>query len=686
MLAYLDDTYTADEPLAAVKAMRDGDRITSERCGVRSNESKQCVFSPGGEVALACLADQTDLRGTPNAPPKPEKGYEGGVLKTVKVLGAFLGNADECSRLLVARVERALETLPSIGQIEDTPRVKTAQQVQQSLLRFCCNTTLTYFLRAMPPSVTLDAARRHDELMADAIVGVIGAATGDERVRSMALRQARLPVKMGGMGLTSMEEIRSAAWIGTYALVWRPVTTLAPHLVAASTATDGSALPAIQLGVQLESGVDGADGPRGLPPSLRELWSAHGDLLERHRRVEADYLEYDTKVYDFTKEGNAAYRFHPPNLPPANTLLQLAEFGGKSKHLENAQRRWTSIVHHTAWLQHWRDLAPEPWREQVRFVAVSQPHAGDFLNAIPMRKEFRIPSPILRLSVQRRLGLPITAAAALGEAGRTSKGRVLDHHGDAAVNDGRAGHAGRHAAVLKKLVAVLREVWGNIVEQEPRDCVPYSTYIPDVVGKGLGKKGAHYLGDLKLIDPMSSDGNNSNTRGGKVAFGNTEPPVRAKMFGLVEREPDSTRNFNPKDGTGHVAPSQGDYDFAIAKGHDVRLLLVETYGGFGADLNRLFRAAAHAQNNTLSKSQTEDQASWSTRTWSALQGQRLSIAIQFAVAYEIINELGYGDGAATTAARGAAAEAEVNADEGTGEDDAAWAAGEGDGLGGREGA
>jgi len=28
----------------------------------------------------------------------------------------------------------------------------------------------------------------------------------------------------------------------------------------------------------------------------------------------------------------------------------------------------------------------------------------------------------------------------------------------------------------------------------------------------------------------------------------------------------------------------------------------------------------------------------------------------------------------------------VNADEGTGEDDAAWAAGEGDGLGGREGA
>ena len=32
----------------------------------------------------------------------------------------------------------------------------------------------------------------------------------------MALAQARLPVKLGGMGLTSMEAIRGAAWIGTW--------------------------------------------------------------------------------------------------------------------------------------------------------------------------------------------------------------------------------------------------------------------------------------------------------------------------------------------------------------------------------------------------------------------------------------------------------------------------------------
>ena len=38
-----------------------------------------------------------------------------------------------------------------------------------------------------------------------------------------ALKQARLPVNMGGMGLTGAEDIRNAAWVGTWALVTRPI-------------------------------------------------------------------------------------------------------------------------------------------------------------------------------------------------------------------------------------------------------------------------------------------------------------------------------------------------------------------------------------------------------------------------------------------------------------------------------
>ena len=50
--------------------------------------------------------------------------------------------------------------LEGIVQLADAPKLEIAQQAQQCLLRFCSNTTLVYFLRTMPPSLTIDAARR----------------------------------------------------------------------------------------------------------------------------------------------------------------------------------------------------------------------------------------------------------------------------------------------------------------------------------------------------------------------------------------------------------------------------------------------------------------------------------------------------------------------------------------------
>ena len=43
--------------------------------------------------------------------------------------------------------------------------------------------------------------------------------------------------------------------------------------------------------------------------------------------------------------------------------------------------------------------------------------------------------------------------------------------------------------------------------------------------------------------------------------------------------------------------------------------------------------------NKLSKKQYEDEVSWSTRTWSALMAQRMSVALHLAVAWEIAVEL-----------------------------------------------
>ena len=89
-----------------------------------------------------------------------------------------------------------------------------------------------------------------------------------------------------------------------------------------------------------------------------------------------------------------------------------------------------------AQLQFWNELVGTgvPQREAVRFIAASQPHAGDVLNAIPMRSEFRVPSWAMRVIVQRRLGLPLPR--------RVSRARCADVHGARRQGAGPHGRRG----------------------------------------------------------------------------------------------------------------------------------------------------------------------------------------------------------------------------------------------------
>ena len=70
-------------------------------------------------------------------------------------------------------------------------------------------------------------------------------------------------------------------------------------------------------------------------------------------------------------------------------------------------------------------------------MAVSQPYAGAWLNAVPKFDVFKINSWAMRILVQRRLGLPLTATAVEGKVSK--HGRVFDVMGDLATNDGKQG-------------------------------------------------------------------------------------------------------------------------------------------------------------------------------------------------------------------------------------------------------
>ena len=143
----------------------------------------------GPRIALKGTPDALPVDYVPATPTKPASGYAGGLLPGIKVLGAFIGEDEWCSEQLCKRVRTALEPLKGIVQLEDAPKLETAQQAQQSLLRFCSNMTLNYFLRTMPPSVTIDAARLHDDLIEEAFHRIVASTAGSASQRARAARQ-----------------------------------------------------------------------------------------------------------------------------------------------------------------------------------------------------------------------------------------------------------------------------------------------------------------------------------------------------------------------------------------------------------------------------------------------------------------------------------------------------------------
>ena len=111
-------------------------------------------------------------------------------------------------------------------------------QASFQILRLSATSRLSHLLRTVPLSITCQAAANYDALVEWALASIIAgdaAAAGlptpvevahDPTVCQSqtyqghdALRQAHLPIREGGLGLTSSSSIKGAAYIGCHALV-----------------------------------------------------------------------------------------------------------------------------------------------------------------------------------------------------------------------------------------------------------------------------------------------------------------------------------------------------------------------------------------------------------------------------------------------------------------------------------
>ena len=112
-------------------------------------------------------------------------------------------------------------------------------QASFQILRLSATSRLSHLLRTVPPSITCQASAIYDalvELVLASIIAGDGAAAAElptpediapdptvcqtqTYLGHDALRQAHLPVREGGLGLTSSSSIKGAAYIGCHSLV-----------------------------------------------------------------------------------------------------------------------------------------------------------------------------------------------------------------------------------------------------------------------------------------------------------------------------------------------------------------------------------------------------------------------------------------------------------------------------------
>eukprot|EP00965_Chrysotila_dentata_P232570 6199053-Pleurochrysis_carterae.AAC.1 len=127
------------------------------------------------------------------------------------VVGAPVGSAEFFRAFLTeARAQLRLH-LRSLASLADTEHNQNATQVQMALLRLCANTGLDYSMRTFPPPFTEHAALEHVAAVDACLSDILACPHQPPACMLAALHQARLPISMGGLGVSSAHDTRRAA-------------------------------------------------------------------------------------------------------------------------------------------------------------------------------------------------------------------------------------------------------------------------------------------------------------------------------------------------------------------------------------------------------------------------------------------------------------------------------------------
>jgi hypothetical protein len=542
IIAYVDDIVILGPPELARQAYLQLVELLRTRLGLSSNPAKCSVFSPTGDVS-AFPSDMTGARAS---------------LEGIVVLGVPIGSDLFVQQTVLQRVQELGLVVPLLDLLRDP-------QMQYLLLRCCAHPRVSYMLRGVPPALARLGAEQHDTTIREGLQRILPGAVLSER----AARVAGLPVRIGGMGLTSAVRVSPAAYLGSWALVMAPLAASSVHL-------------------------------RGLVDMA--------ELVPCVRAVHAAFSDQVLPAIDILRQRSVDGADLPPRVPSVESTPSPQQFAAAPN--PRAQKAYAAALLSREWCDIADDLEDDTAR--AWFMSISH-HSlgGQFLMAVPKFALFTLTPAIFQTAVRFRLretqpvALPVRACGGCGLQLDDEACHYIHCRGGSGIGGGNY-FTSVHDAMLREVVDMLRTVHprSRVVAEDYVGAMSYSPlHRPDVTIMDAGGYGVHTLVELTVFRA--------------TAVSNVRPAARMGPGGTMVRTPVgeslAARQEARRAGYGEVGP------------HRLLVFAVDEYGMLSRDAERLLRECIVTREDRLD---VEGRLStWSCRTFSSFWRQRLSITL-----------------------------------------------------------
>ena len=386
LCAFLDDLYLLCEP-GRVRHLYD---LVSEslhrNAGIQLHQGKTRVWNRSGTVP-----DNVDSLGEE-------------VWRTdgIKILGTPLGNAQFVAEHTQERLE---EEQPLWDAIPSVPDLQCAWQI----LVQSANPRANHTTRTLPPRLSLEYARGHDKGMWDTAKGLLQQLPGSDEELREAEMVARLPMRMGGLGLRSAERCADAAywasWADALEMIHQRTPAIADMVVRA----------------------------------MEDEAPAHGclsDLQIAARRLDNEGFWWRPS-WKALRDGRR---------PPTNTSSEPGEW-------THGWQYWASSISDTFFRKS-SLLSSRAAASRAHLRSHSGCNAGAALAHAPTTKEYTIPPQLFRVLLLERLQLPLPVTEATCEGCHS----VLDARGRHRAACTLSGRVKKRATPIERVLArVCRE-------------------------------------------------------------------------------------------------------------------------------------------------------------------------------------------------------------------------------------